>query len=160
MILALALLLAAADPAAAYRDLDRARVSGDEARARIATAVQALEDFAMPRSATVLLAALASDPAQSEGVRAAAREKLASRAGADPALAQILIAEQGDPGKLPAAVAVAIARGHLESALRIAPLEEGVAFEALPQQASAEPVSASGAVQPLEKDLAAEMGLA
>lgn len=158
MILALALLLAAADPAAAYGQVDGARVTAEEARARIATAVQALEDFAMPRSATVLLAALAADPAQSAGVRAAAWERLASRAAGDPALAQLLIAERADPGKLPAAVAVAIARSHLERALRIAPPEEGVAFEALPQQASAEPASAS-AIAPLEKDLAAEMGL-
>ena len=106
MFLALAVLLAAADPSAAYKQVDRATLSGDEAHARIATAVQSLEDFAMPRSATVLLAALAADPAQSEGVRAAARERLAARASGDAALAQILVAGQGDPGKLPASLAV------------------------------------------------------
>jgi hypothetical protein len=160
MILALALLLAAADPAAAYKDLDRARLGGDEAHARIATVVQSLEALAMPRSATVLLAALEGDPSQSEGVRAAARENLAARAAGDPALAELLIADQGAPGKLPAPVAVAIARGHLERALRIAPLEEGVAFEAMPRQTSVEPAPAGGLARPLEKDLAAEMGLA
>ncbi len=158
MILALALLLAAADPSAAYKDLDRRRLSGDEARARIATAVQSLEDFAMPHSATVLLAALAADPAQSEGVRAAAREKLAARAEGDPALAQLLIAEQGDPGKLPGPIVVAIARRHLEQALRIAPVEEGIAFEALPGEASAAKVSEQA--RSLDKDLTVEMGLA
>ena len=157
MILALAILLAAADPAAAYGSLDRAAVAGDEARARIATVTRALTDFAMPHSATVLLSALASDAEQSEGVRAAARAELAARAAIDPALAQMLLAEQPAAGKLPAPLAVAIARGHLERALQIAPLEEGAAFEPLPQQASAEPASATA--QPLEKDLAAEMGL-
>ena len=158
MILALALVLAAADPSGAYKEVDRARLAGDEARARIATAVQSLEDFAMPHSATVLLAALAADPAQSEGVRAAAREKLAARAASDAALAQILIAEQGDPGKLPGPIAVAIARGHLERALRIAPVEEGIAFETLPQATAAATVSAEA--RPLDKELAVEMGVA
>ncbi|MGZ6124071.1 MAG: hypothetical protein ACXWLR_03870, partial [Myxococcales bacterium] len=160
MILALALLLAAADPAAAYKELGRAGASGDEARARIATVVQSLEDFAMPHSATVLLAALALDPEQSEGVRTAARARLVARAAADPALAQLLIVEQADPGKLPAPIAVAVARGHLERALQIAPLEEGVAFEPLPQAAPAEAVPASGAAPPLHKDLATLMGIA
>jgi len=158
MILALALLLAAADPSAAYKEIDRARVAPDEARARIATVVQSLEDFAMPHSATVLLAALAADPAQSDGVRAAARESLAARAAGDGALAQLLIAEQGDPGKLPGAIAVAIARGHLEVALRLAPVAEGAAFETMAQETSAAKVSAEA--RPLDRELAGEMGLA
>jgi hypothetical protein len=160
MMLALALLLAAADPAAAYKELDRAKLSGDEAQARVATAVRSLDDSAMPRTATVLLAALASDRDQSEGVRGAARAALAARAAGDPALAELLIAEEGDTGKLPAPLALAIARGHLERALQIAPPEEGVAFEALARDAPGEPVPTVSAAHPLDKDLAAEMGLA
>src|SRR5438128_8639409 len=137
MTLVLALVLAAADPVAAYGDVDQAKLTTEDARARIATVVQALNDAGMPRSATVLLAALASDPQQSEGVRTAARAQLAARVSADGALAQLLVSDRGDPGKLPPAVAVTIARGHLERALQIAPPEEGVAFE--PMQDSPEP---------------------
>jgi hypothetical protein len=130
-----------------------------EARTRVARLVQTLNEFAMPRSATVLLAALASDPEQSEGVRAAARAELAARAAEDAALAQLLLTEQGENGKLPSAVAVAIARGHLERALQIAPPDEDAAFEAMRDEPALEAVSSLKPAQPLDKDLAAEMGL-
>jgi hypothetical protein len=159
MTLVLALVLAAADPAAAYGSIDRAKLTAEDARARIATVVEALNDAGMPRSATVLLAALASDPQQSEGVRTAARAQLAARVTADGALAQLLLSDRSDPGKLPPAVAVTIARGHLERALQIAPPEEGVAFEALQDAPDPQPALAS-APRPLDKELAAEMGSA
>jgi len=155
MTVVVALLIAAADPAAAYKDLDRS--AADEARTRVSAVVQSLTEFGMPRSASVLLAALAADPNHSDGIRAAARAQLAVRAGEDPALVQLLLADMTDPGKLPPALAVAIARGHLERALQIAPPEEGAAFETLLQQgpsvqaASAEP-------RPLDKELASAMG--
>ena len=129
MSLVLAILLAAADPAVAYKDLNRANLGPTEARTRVAGMVQALNDLAMPRTATVLFASLASDPEQSEAVRVAARAELAARAAADPALAQLLLREQAEHGKLPSAVAVAIARDHLERALQIAPPDEDAAFE-------------------------------
>src|SRR5437016_4665364 len=158
MSIVLALLVAAADPAAAYKDLDKARIAEEDARARIARVVQSLGDAGMPRSATVLLAALAADPEQSDGVRAAARARVASRAAEDPALAHLLLSEQPDPGKLPPALAVALARGHLERALQLAPPEEGSAFETLQQQGPRlEPASAGA--PGLDQDLAAEMGL-
>ncbi len=156
MMIALAVLLAAADPASAYHELDRARLSPGEAGARVETVLRALDDFGMPHSATVLLGSLSADPEQSEAVRAAARAQLAERAAQDPALAQLLIGEEPDPGKLPGALAVAIARGHLERALQLAPVEEGSAFAPLPQQATPEPASAQ--VKPLDKELAAAMG--
>jgi hypothetical protein len=160
MTMVVALLIAAADPAAAYQALDRAKVAGDEARARIATVVQSLHDFAMPRSATVFLSALAADPEQSEGVRAAARAQLAARAGEDPALAHLLLLDQSDRGKLPPPLALAIARGHLERALQIAPPEEGAAFETLqPQAPGIQPASRNASERSLDKELAAEMGL-
>ena len=160
MMMLVALLIAAPEPTAAYRDLDRAKVAGDEARARIATVVQSLNDFGMPRSATVLLAALAADPDQSEGVRAGARTQLAAHAAEDRALAHLLLLDQADPGKLPAALAVAIARGHLERALQIAPPEEGAAFETLQQKApDVQAASADLAQRPLDGDLAAAMGV-
>jgi hypothetical protein len=159
MTLVLALVLAAADPVAAYRDVDQAKLAAEDARARIATVVEALNDAGMPRSATVLLAALASDPQQSEGVRTAARAQLAARVSADGALAQLLVSDRGDPGKLPPAVAVTIARGHLERALQIAPPQEGVAFE--PLQDSPDPQPALVSIpKPLDRELAAEMGFA
>jgi len=157
MSLVLAILLAAADPAAAYKDLNRASLGPTEARARVAGMVQALNDLAMPRSATVLLASLAADPEQSEAVRAAARAELAARAAADPALAQLLLTEQAEHGKLPSAVAVAIARDHLERALQIAPPEEDAAFETARGAPALE--RASAPAHPLDKELAAEMGL-
>src|SRR5438132_4806624 len=43
------LVLAAADPVAAYGDVDRAKLTAEEARARIATVVEALNDAGMPR---------------------------------------------------------------------------------------------------------------
>ena len=144
-------------PQAAFSRLDKARVGADEARGRIATVVQALNDAGMPRSATVLLAALAADSAQSEGVRAAAKTELAQRAADDPSLATLLLAQQGDPGKLPPALALRLARGHLERALQLAPPEEGVAFEGL-KAAPPAAQAASAEVQPLDKDLAAAMG--
>lgn len=159
MMMLLALLIAAAEPTAAYRELDRAKVTGDEARARIATVVQSLNDFAMPRSATVLLAALATDPDQSDGVRAAARAQLAARAAEDRALAHLLLMGQADPGKLPAALAVAIARGHLERALQIAPPEEGAAFETLRHEAPDVQAAHADVPRPLDGELAAAMGL-
>ena len=159
MTLVLALLLAAADPVAAYGDVDRAKLNAEDARAGVATVVRALSDAGMPRSATVLLAALASDPQQSEGVRSAARAELAARVPADGALAQLLLSDRGDPGKLPPAVAVTIARGHLERALQIAPPEEGVAFEQLQDAPDPQPALAS-TPRPLDTDLAAEMGFA
>ncbi len=157
MTLVLAALIAAADPVAAYREVHGANLAGEPARARIATVVRALGDVSMPRTATVLLAALAADPEQSEGVRAAARAELALRASEDPALANQLLTDAADPGRLPPALAVAIARGHLERALQLAPPEEGTAFETIPQQpVSFRPVSAE---QPaLDKELSEAMG--
>jgi hypothetical protein len=157
MGLVLAILLAAADPAAAYKELNRANLDAAEARARVANLMQALNDIAMPRSATVLLAALASDAEQPEAVRAAARAELAARAAGDPALAQHLLTEQGESGKLPSAVAVAVARGHLERALQIAPPDEDAAFETVREAPALE--HASSRARPLDKELAAEMGL-
>ncbi len=156
MTMLLALLIAAADPAAAYKGVNGAKVPEAEAGARVSTLVQALADASMPRSATVLLAALATDPEQSAVVRGAAQARLAARAAEDPALVHLLLSEQSDPGRLPPALAVAIARGHLERALQIAPPEEGVAFETLRQQG---PDVQKASATALDEDLAAEMGL-
>src|SRR5437868_2775994 len=150
----LALLLAGADPAAAYRQLQGG--SAEAADARIATLVRALDDAQMPRSATVLLAALAADAQQDAAVRTAAKGALAARAAQDASLGQLLLAQQGDPGKLPPSLALAVARGHLERALQIAPVQEGAAFAPLEQGPSLQAAS----VQPLDKELAAEMGQA
>jgi hypothetical protein len=68
-----------------------------------------------------------------------------------------LLSEQSDPGKLPGPLAASLARGHLERALQIAPPEEGIAFETLRQEPEVKPAAASA--HPLDKELAAEMGL-
>ena len=166
LILCLAGAARADSPEAAFARVDKAKVPAAEARGRIATVVQALTDAGMPRSATVLLAALASDEQQPEGVREAARTALAARAAEDPGLAELLLAQESDPGKLPAALSVRLARGHLERALQLAPVEEGVAFDnlkapqgpALQQAATAGSPSGSPEVKPLDKELAAQMG--
>ena len=144
-------------PQAAFSRIDRAKVPEGEARGRIETVVEELDSAGMPRSATVLLAALAADPEQSEAVRSAAKAALAARAAGDPSLAQLLLAQQSNPGKLPPALALRLARGHLERALQLAPPEEGVAFDRLAPAAPAAQ-AASAEVQPLDKELAAEMG--
>lgn len=146
----------AAGPQEAWARVDRAQVPAEEARGRIATVVQALHDAGMPGSATVLLAALATDAQQSEGVRRAARDELASSAAQAPGVAQLLIAD-GDPGKLPPALALQLARAHLERALQLAPPPEGVAFEPLPAAPGARTASTE-TPEPLPRDLSAEMG--
>ncbi len=182
LILCLAGAARADSPEAAFARVDQSNVPAEEARGRIATVVQALTDAGMPRSATVLLAALAADAQQPEGVREAAKAALAARAADDPGLAELLLAQESDPGRLPAALAVRLARGHLERALQLAPVEEGVAFDNLkaPQgpalQQAATTGSAAGSaaasapanpaaspeaapvVKPLDRELAAEMG--
>jgi hypothetical protein len=139
MTILFAALVALADPAAAFRAL--------AAGGKVATVTEALDATGMPRSATVLLAALASDPAQGDSVRAAAKEALALRAAQDPVLALLLVVQQGDPGKLPPPLALAVARGHLEAALQLAPPEEGAAFAPL-DQGPLEPASAEVDTRP------------
>lgn len=144
-------------PQAAWARVDKAPVEGEEARGRIATVVQALSEAGMPRSAAVLLAALAADEQQPDGVRGAAKAELAARAAQDPSLAELLLSQESDPGRLPPALALRLARGHLERALQLSPPEEGVAFESVRQQGvSLQPASVE--VRPLDKELAAEMG--
>src|SRR3954468_5746539 len=104
----------------------RAQGAGD---ARIETLIRSLDDAKMPRTAMVLLAALAADPAQPDDIRLAAGARLGAQAGADPAVAQILLAQDGEAGKAPPALALQLARGRIERALQIAPPEEGTAFE-------------------------------
>ena len=160
LILCLAGAARADSPEAAFARVDQAKVPAGEARGRIATVVQALADAGMPRSATVLLATLAADAQQPEGVREAAKAALAARAAEDPGLAELLLAQESDPGRLPAALAVRLARGHLERALQIAPVEEGVAFDNIkaPQGPAVQQAAGSAEVKPLDKELAAEMG--
>src|SRR5438067_6449194 len=100
--------------------------------ARVETLIRSLNDAGMPRSAMVLLAALAADQSQSDEVRSAAGSMLAARSGSDPAVAQILLAQANDPARPPPVLALQLARGHLERALQLAPPEEGVAFESPP----------------------------
>lgn len=148
------LLLGSIDAPAAYKDLT---ASPHDAGARVTTLIRALDDAGMPESATVLLAALSTDAKQAQSVRAAARETLVSRSGRDPALGQLLLADEAQPGKLPSALAVALARRHLERALQLAPPAEGAAFARLDEPAPAAQLATLA--QPLDGDLAAELGM-
>ncbi|MCA1827563.1 MAG: hypothetical protein LC689_11595, partial [Myxococcales bacterium] len=75
--------------------------------------------------------------------------ELAAHAAQDPSLATLLLAQESDPGKLPPALAVRLARGYLEKALQIAPPEEGVAFETLHENGDAlRPASEMSIVSP------------
>src|SRR5207302_61903 len=69
----------------------------------------------------------------------------------------ILLAAQAGHGTLRCAVAVAIARDHLERALQIAPPDEDAAFET--ERGAPALEHASSPAHPLDKELAAEMGL-
>src|SRR2546427_271218 len=88
----------------------------------------------MVRIAASELVYSGGEPEESEGAGWAGGARVASRAAEDPALALLLLSEPPVPGKLPPALAVALARGHLERALQLAPPEEGSAFETLQQQ--------------------------
>ena len=142
-------------PQKAWARVDKATVAGDEARGRITTVLQALTDAGMPRSASVLLAALAADEQQSDGVRSAAKAELATRAAQDASVAQLLLAQDGEPGKLPPSLSLQLARGHLERALQLAPIDEGVAFDGVKEGPA---LREAAQVKPLDKELAAEMG--
>ena len=136
---------AEAPAATAFRRLDGTRMSADEARARVAALVSALSEEGLPRTASVALSVLAADEHQAETVRAAARGELIARAAEDPGVAQALLARQDGQGALPPALALRLARAHLERSLQLAPLEEGVAFQSIQQPAA---VAAGGEAQP------------
>jgi hypothetical protein len=138
---------AEAPAATAFRRLDGVKMAEAEARARVAALVSALSEAGLPRTASIALSVLAADEHQAEAVRAVAREELIARAVQDPGVAQALLAKQDGQGpRLPAALALRLARGHLERSLQLAPLEEGVAFQSIQQQPSA--VAAAGDGQP------------
>ena len=143
-----AILLAAVSPDVAYQQLGK----GD-ARANVHELVQSLEEARLPRSADVLLASLATDA--SPEVRAAAQEELAARALKDPS-AQSLLSRVEVSGKLPPALALSLARDHLERALQLSPFEQAASIDSLNTGPALQ--SAAGEAVPLEKDLAAEMG--
>ena len=148
---------AAADDAAesAYARVSGAKVSAEEARARVHALALAMNEAQLSRSAAAVLGELARDAAQPEAIRDAARAELAGRAASDPvALAALL--DEGASGKPAPALALQLARGHLERALQLAPPSEGAAFEAIQQGPSLS--QASVETQPLDKDLAAELG--
>ncbi|HEY2028593.1 MAG TPA: hypothetical protein VGH20_05235 [Myxococcales bacterium] len=151
MLAALALILAAS-PDAAYAQL--ANVRGD-AHEAVRALVQSMEEAQLPRSAEVLLVQLAKDG--SPQVRAAARDELSRRALKDRAT-QSLLARVRVEGKLSPPVALSLAREHLERALQLSPVDQGSAFTGLETGPAVEQAAGEVAPQPLDKDLAAEMG--
>src|SRR5258707_13770112 len=94
----------------------RAETAGS---ARVETLIRSLNDAAMPRSAMVLLAALATDAGQPDEVRSAAGAMLAARSGSDPAVAQILLAQSEDPARGPPPLPLQPPRGPPERALQL-----------------------------------------
>jgi hypothetical protein len=138
----------------AFARIDGEKLSEIQAQARLAQLVAALDEAGLKRSATALLAGLAADESQGERVRMVARNALIERAVDNEGVAQSLLATQTAPGKLPPALAVRLARGHLERALQLSPPGEGSDFEGIEQGPALTPASA----EPLDKDLASEMG--
>lgn len=138
----------------AFSRIDGEQLTAVQAQARFSQLIASLAEAGLSRSGTALLASLAADEKQSEDVRAGARAQLIARAGQDDSLAQAALTEKIAPGKLPAAIAVRLARGHLERALQLSPPEEGGDFIGL--QPGPSLVPASG--EPLDKELAREMG--
>ena len=131
--------------ATALRRLDDESIGAGEARARVAALVSALAEAGLPRTAAVALSLLSQDEQKSPAVRAAAREELIARAAQDPGVAQALLSKQDTQGQLPPALALRLARGHLERSLELSPLQEGVAFESIQQPPAA--VAAAGEAQ-------------
>jgi hypothetical protein len=151
-MLAAMLLLLALSPDAAYARLDG--TPGD-ARHRVHELVQSLEEAQLPRSADALLSSLAADA--SPEVRAAAQEELAARAVKDPA-AQSLLSRVQVGAKLPPALALVLARDHLERALQISPFDQASSFTGVPEGPALQAASVETSPQPLDKELASEMG--
>ena len=138
----------AEDPAVtAFRRVDGAVLSPAEAKTRMRELVAAMTQAGLPRTSTIALSLLSGDAAQDAAVRAAAREELAGRAAQDPGFAQALLASQDDGAQLAPALALRLARAHLERALQLAPLEEGVAFQAIQGPPAAVPADADASVQ-------------
>jgi hypothetical protein len=152
MLVAILLVAAATSPDAIYAGLSG---TPGRARQRVHELVESLEEAQLPRSADVLLASLAGDA--SPEVRAAAQEELAARAAKDPA-AQSLLSRVPVQGSLPPAVALSLARDHLERALQLSPLDQASAFVGLNPGPSLQPANAEAVPQLLDKDLAIEMG--
>jgi hypothetical protein len=153
MLVAIILVAATASPDAAY---ERLRSAPGEARQRVHELVESLEGAQLPRSADVLLSSIAASDFPAE-VRAAAQEELAARAVKDPA-AQSLLSRVQVSGKLPPALALALARDHLERALQLSPLDQASSFDGLNAGPSLQAAAGEAVPQPLDKDLATEMG--
>jgi hypothetical protein len=151
MLAAIALLLAVS-PDVAYAQL--ARMHGD-AHEAVRALVESMQQAELPRSAEVLLLHLAKEGTPE--VRAAARDELSRRALQDPAT-QSLLARVRVEGKLPPQVALSLAREHLERALQLSPYDQGSSFTGLDTGPAVEQASGEITPQPLDKDLAAEMG--
>jgi hypothetical protein len=159
MFMLVIMAVAAAAPEQAFARLNEAQLAPTEAKARLTEFVSAMKAARLERSAVVLLASLAADETQGEGVRAAAREQLVSRAAQDPSVAQMMMAQMmmaAETGKLPPALSLQLARAHLERALQLAPPAEGAAFEGLERT----PALVAASAEPLDKELAAELGQA
>jgi hypothetical protein len=125
-----------------------------EPRDAVQQLVKSLGAVDLNASATLALVHL-GDPSRTGDarIRAAARAELMERAEAQDALASSLLLDlQLEPQEIAAhpALAVTIARGHLERALLDKPLVEGGSFEAgeAPEPAPGQPLNAAANVSP------------
>jgi hypothetical protein len=151
------------DQAAQIFSALRTRPEGDP-RPQIGQMLSALDSAGLHNLGTVAL----SDLAQSEHaeVRAAAAQELSRRA-ADGGLGLSLLLRTPSAKTLPPAMAVKLARAHLERALVIAPPEEGSSFATMQgRTAEATPVAATDAspeaappVSAAQKLAEAELGM-
>jgi hypothetical protein len=128
--------------AAAYSALQQG--SGDS-RAQVRTMLDALHAARLDHLGTVALSTLLGS--ENAPVREAASAELQARA-ADSGLALALLLRAPDSAGLAPAVAVRVARAHLERALVIAPPEEGSAFGPI-DDGRVTPAAATDAVEPV-----------
>jgi hypothetical protein len=118
--------------ARAFAALQGGKLDARGAQSQVRGLAAALERAGLPETATVALSVLAAG--DDEAARAASREL--QRRAEQGGLA-LLLALRLPPAGLEAAVAVRIARAHLEQALVLAPLDEGSAFAGMAGSAGA-----------------------
>jgi hypothetical protein len=128
------------EAARAFAALQAGKLDPDGAGAQVRALVATLDRAGLPETGTVALSVLgASD---GEAARAASREM--QRRAAQGGLA-LFLAMRLPPARLEAALAVRVARAHLEQALVLAPLDEGSAFAGMAAAGTALTPAAAGA---------------
>jgi len=128
------------EAARAFAALQAGKLDADGAGAQVRALVATLDRAGLPETGTVALSVLGAS--EGEAARAASREM--QRRAAQGGLA-LFLAMRLPPARLEAALAVRVARAHLEQALVLAPLDEGSAFAGMAAAGTALTPAAAGA---------------